>query len=322
MPSAIDIEMESTWPREFMAEIQRHRPLVLDYQRERARIDKIMQSDDLEARFSSPPSNRHKPEYASLASRLDKMLTHHRLVGYHCTCLSSREIASIKAEGMRTLSAELIQEKFQGAVRDGYLTRGTADLLLRHKYLVAAMNDESGHRTGMTWFCANRSTLTLASHVCNLFRYWGGEATRGGPAGHPEILQEIVEIGTPCIVKCAIPVMDSRRHYDNYAEHFLSSSVANELEYPEPSGMFNFHVTVAVTFENVLKVIEYEDSEFEELTRSKSWRIQHSINRQQLDKWDKWESQPITPVPRAWPDVYAMSDEELLEIARKLDDQV
>jgi hypothetical protein len=321
MPSAIEIELESTWPPEFLADVQMHRSLVLDYQRESARIDKIMQSDDLEARFN-PPSNPHKPEYELLALRLDKMLMRHRLVGFHCTCLTLREIASIKAEGMRPLSTALIQEKFQGAIRDGYLTHNAAELLLHHEDHVAAMNDQSGRRTGMTWFYANRSTLTEPSGVCNLFRYWGGESTRGGPAGHPEILREIAEIGTPCVVKCAVPVMDSRRHYDNYAKHFLSRSVANDLEYPEPSGAFNFHVTVPVTFANVLKVIEYEDAEFEELTRSKSWRIQDSINRQQRDKWDKWESQAVTPVARAQSDLYAMSDEELLEIARKLDDEV
>jgi hypothetical protein len=321
MPSAIEIEMESTWPPEFLAEVQMHRSLVLDYQRERARIDEIMQSDDLEARFN-PPSNRHKLGYELLASRLDKMLTHHRLVGYHCTCLTSREIASIKAEGMRPLSTALIQEKLQGAIRDGYLTHDAADLLLLHEDHVAAMNDQSGHRTGMTWFCANRSTLTEPSGVCNLFRHWGGEATRGGPAGHPEILREIAEIGTPCIVKCAVPVMDSRRHCDNQAGHFLSRSVANDFEYPEPPGRFNFHVTVPVASENVLKVIEYEDAEFEELTRSKSWRIQDSIDRRERDRWDKWESQPVTPLAGALSDVYAMSDAELLEIARKLDDEV
>jgi hypothetical protein len=305
-----------------LAEVQMHRSLVLDYQRERERIDEIMQSDDLEARFFNPPSNRHKAEYASLASRLDKTLTHHRLVGYHCTCLTQREIVSIKAEGMRPLSAALIQAKFQGAIKDGYLAHGTADLLLRHESLIAAMNDQNGHRTGMTWFCANRSTLSEPSHVCSLFRYWGGEATRGSPAGHPEILREIAEIGSPCIVKCAIPVTDSRRHSDNYAEHFLSRSVADDIEYPEPSGAFNFHVTVAVAFANVLKVIEYEDAEFEELTRSKSWRIQDSIDRRERDSWDKWESLPITSVAGARSDVYAMSDAELLEIARKLDDEV
>jgi hypothetical protein len=158
--------------------------------------------------------------------------------------------------------------------------------------------------------------------VCNLFRHWGGEATRGGPAGHSEILREIAEIGTSCIVKCAIPGMDSRRRYDNYAEHFLSRSVADDLEYPEPPASFNFNVTVPVAAANVLKVIEYEDAEFEELTRSKSWRIQDSINRRERDRWDKWESQPVTPVAGAQSDVYAMSDAVLLEIARKLDDEV
>jgi hypothetical protein len=321
MPTPIEIELESTWPPEFLAQVQTHRSLVLDYQGERARIDRILQSDDWEARLN-PPSNRHQSDYETLASRLDKMLAHHRLVGYHCTCLTQREIASIKAEGMRPLSMQLIQEKFRGAVSDGFLTRSMADLLLGHEYLFAAMNNQSGNRTGMTWFCANRSTLTEASGVCNLFRYWGGEATRGGPAGHPEILREIGGIGTSCIVKCAVPYVDSRRHYDNYAERFLSRSVADDIEYPEPPAGFEFYVTVPVAAANVLNVIEYEDAEFEDLTRSKSWRIQDSINRQEREKWDKWEFRPITPMAGAPGDMAGMSDEELLELMRKLEEEV
>jgi hypothetical protein len=273
---AIEIEVESTWPEEFLGEARKHRSLIINYQRERQRIDRMVQDDVIGRSF--PPANRHEPDYRALVSRLDALLMPHRLVGYHCTRLTPQEIAWIKAEGMRTLSVELVHEKIRQCVSGGHLTPDQGDFLVRHKFQMAALSDRHGSRTGMTHFCANSSTLRISWDVFRLFRSWGGEATRGSPAGHPEILREIAHIGTPCVVKCAIPFADVQHYWINFAECFLSRFVAPEVEYPHPPADFNFYTEVDLPGANVLQVIEFVDAEFEELTGYSGWPARESIN--------------------------------------------
>lgn len=274
--AAIEIEVESTWPDEFLAEARAHRSLIIDCQRERQRIDRLVRDDVIRRTF--PPSNRHEPDYLTLVRLLDAVLLPHRLVGYHCTRLTPREIAGIEIAGMRTLSAALVREKIRGCVTDGHLNPEQGEFLLRQESQIAALSDRHGRRTGMIWFCPNRSTLRSPSHVYRLLRYWGGEATRGSPAGHPDILREIAHIGTPCIVKCAIPLVDARQFRDSYAERFLSQFVAAEVEYPEPTADFDLYTEADLAGANVLKVIAFADAEFEELTGQSAWPARESLN--------------------------------------------
>ena len=66
------------------------RGLIVDYQRERLRIDQLCQ-DDLEMRIH-PPQNRYAPAYCALVAVLEPTLVHHRIVAYHCTRLTESEI--------------------------------------------------------------------------------------------------------------------------------------------------------------------------------------------------------------------------------------
>jgi hypothetical protein len=316
---AIEIEAESTWPEEFLSEARKHRSLLIDYQREYERIDDLVRDDVMARTF--PPPNRHKPDYSALASRLEVVLMPHRLVGYHCTRLTPREIARIRAGGMRTLSARLVHEKIAECVSDGHLTPDQGDFLRRHEFQIAALSDRRGGRTGVTYFCANRSTLSLAGGVHNLFRYWGGEATRGSPAGHPDILREIAHIGTPCIVKCAIPFVDARSVCENYAERLLSQFVVAEVEHPSPSTVINFHTEVDLAGGNVLKVIAFADAEFEDLTGYSGWAESDNINP--AGQRGLLESAEAIATPSS--DIHApldISDAERAEIIERLEREI
>jgi hypothetical protein len=318
---AIDIEVEATWPAEFLAEARKHRALIIDYQRERQRIDRLVQ-DDVIAR-TYPPSNRYDTAYRDLVSRLEPELMPHRLVGYHCTRLTSREIAEIESGGMRMLTPQLVAEKIAGCVKDGHLTSDRGDFLLHHGSQIAALRDQHGRRTGMLWFCANNSTLRISSRVYRLFRYWGGEATRGSPAGHPEILREIAHIGTPCIVKCAIPFVDVQQNGLTFVGRFLSRFVASEVEYPHPQADFDFHTEIDLAGANVLKVIEFANAEFEDLTGSAGWCENERINLKQgrSDYKDDVRRQEIDDAPRIATRI-EISQAEWTQIGERLDREV
>jgi hypothetical protein len=125
-------------------------------------------------------------------------------------------------------------------------------------------------------------------------------------------------MGISCIVKCAVPVADAKRSYDVYAEHFLAQIVARDIQNPEPSPVFNFHVEVPVT--NVLKVIEYSDPEFEALTGCSRWPERDSIDPRDRDKWVE-DDVPQVVAPRPDPlTVHEMTDEELEMIILGLDE--
>jgi hypothetical protein len=318
---AIEIEVESTWPEEFLAEAHKERSLVIDYQQERQRIDRLVRENVIGRTF--PPSNRYEPEFRDLVSQLDTILMPHRLVGYHCTRLTPREIAGIKTEGMRTLSPNLVQEKIRGCVSDGYLTSDRGDFLLQHDFQISALSDRHGRRTGMTWFCPNRSTLRIPSLVYRLFRYWGGEATRGGPAGHPDILREIEHIGMPCIVKCAVPFVIARQYLASYAERFLSRFVAEAVEHPYPTADFDLYTENDLPCTNVLAVIEFADAEFEGLTGSNGWREDENLspNPPQGSRHSDTGQAIVTPSADRRP-ALEISEVECAEIISRLEREI
>jgi hypothetical protein len=56
-----------------------------------------------------------------------------------------------------------------------------------------------------------------------------------------------------------------------FTERFLSEFVSGEVEYPEPSPDFDLYTRKAVAAADVLKIIEFSDPAFEELTRCSTW---------------------------------------------------
>ena len=185
----LDVELEdpSTWPGDFQTAISAGRALILAYHQERSRIDQVCQEDILSRLNSS--ANRYEDDYRSLLKRLDASLCNHRIVGYHCTRLLPEEIVEIADTGLRVLSPSLVERRIARAVAAGYLSQNNADRLTSSEAMRRNLGDGSGKRTGMIWFCPNRSSLADASGVHRLFRSWGGRAAarRSGHALHRQV---------------------------------------------------------------------------------------------------------------------------------------
>jgi hypothetical protein len=273
----VEIEVAETWPPDFLQEALRNRDLVLAYQREQLRIDRLCQ-DHIFVRMD-PPENEYRSAYDELVERLDDILTRHRIVGYHCTRLTPGEISGIKSDGLHLLSPDLVRRRLDRCVADGHMVQVHRKYLDDCQIMHESLGNEHGHRTGMIWFCPNRSTLQDYSGVCRLFRSWGGEAVYVGQEQDANIAPVLARIGTPCIVKCAIPFPCDWPYHPKFAARFLSQLIAADIEYPEPPADFDLRTTQDVRPSDVLEIIEYSDPRFEELTSASTWSAHYWINQ-------------------------------------------
>lgn len=266
----VEIEAVETWPSDFYQGVAQERDLILSFQRERRRIERLGEKDIM-LRIN-PPMNQYKNRYNALLDRLDPYLTRHRLVGYHCTRLTPSEIGGIRSTGLRVLSAELIRQRLDQCVADGYMTQSHREDLEGCRHVCARLANEQGNRTGMIFLVANRSTLQCASAVYGLFRSWGGEVLNG-PHGN-----ELTGIGTPVIVKCAIPFTCCYPCIPTFASRFFSQFVAKKIKYPDPPADFDLMTRVDIPSSQILDVIEFPDPRFEALTACSTWHERYGVN--------------------------------------------
>jgi len=126
------------------------------------------------------PANRCAFAYRGMVVGLERILTENRIPAYHCTRLTAIEIYNIKNSGVRLLSADLVRERLTQCRADGHLEEVDYEYLKNSPTIERSLNNRHGNRTGMIWFCPNRSTLRKSSAVYKLFRYWGGEASTLG----------------------------------------------------------------------------------------------------------------------------------------------
>jgi len=275
MRLTVEIEDQKSWPPDFVTGVTTNRPLIIAYQRERSRIDRLCQ-DDVMARIH-PPINKHKAAYADLVERLEQLLLLHRLVAFHCTRLTPQEVEEIKTGGLRLLTKDLVKRKLDRCHAHGHITRDTYEYLQASESIADNVGDVHAHRSGMIWFCPNRSTLRECSEVYRLFKSWGGEAIYSGHEQDANVSNVLTGIGIPCIVKCAIPFERAEQFYTNFTERFLSQYIAEEIEYPEPSAGFDLKTTRNLLASDVLDIIPFSDPRFEDLTQNSCWPVHYRI---------------------------------------------
>ena len=281
----VEIEDIQSWPEEFRDEAFKHKTLLISYHQEYRRISRLGE-EVLIARVY-PPLNEFEEEYRALADRLETILSERRIVGYHCTRLTASEIKAIKNRGLNILSKELVQQRLDNALIDGLLTEEEALYLRNSDNLKETLDDKYGGRTGMIWFCPNRSSLQYESGVYRLFRSWGGEAIYWGHERDDNIAHAIRRLGKPCIVKCALPFCVAGHFSERLSDRFLSYVVSDAIEYPEPSVRFDMCSKQNLAATDILEIIEITDPEFEQLTGYKSWTTKTILEQAALaiDLW-------------------------------------
>jgi len=272
MGPIIELEDDTTWPSPFREKAFAAKELVIAYQRERDRIDQLAVTDAL-IRINRPP-NAYESDYLFLVDQLEAMMATYRIVAYHCTRLTPKEVEDIKSNGLHVLTADLVRNKIKNCAADGHITQTDAEYLLSSEYIARTLGNKCGKRTGHICYCPNRSTLRSASDVCRLFRSWGGEAIYWGDEVDARMSSILRRVGVPYIVKCAIPLSDVKHQYPPISARFLSRLVAADIEHPEPGEAFDLFAERDLEPSNVLDLIGYADPRFLTLTEFNRWRPQ------------------------------------------------
>ena len=265
----IEVEEPASWPDEVRRRVSKDRSLILAFQNEYSRIEKL-QREDVSARINVP-HNPYEDAYEQMLEELNTLLVPHRIVGFHCTRLTPREMQDVRTSGLRVLSPALVMERLSNCHADGHIANPLFETLRSSPQVAASLSDRHGVRTGMIWFCPNRSTLRDGSAVSRFFRHWGGEAVYVGHEQEIGVATLLRRIGSPCIVRCAIPFARARRSATSYAARFVAQSISAEFECPEPPAHFDLRSEEDVPASDVREIIPYPASAFEQLTGCSTW---------------------------------------------------
>jgi hypothetical protein len=269
----IEVEDPDSWPPEFRRKAWELRPLSLRYQTERRRIDRLAQAD-VSVRIN-PPSNQYQSEYLDAVTELETELSRHRIIGFHCTRLTPTEVTNIVQAGLKRLSPQFLYQRIDHCVAQGFLTESEGDSLRASDSIRHCVNNRSGRRTGLLWFCPNRSSLADYAGVSRFFRMWGGETVYWGHEDDSYIAAVLRRVGVPCVVRCAIPHGRALQHHSNFSERFLAQLLADKFENPEPPADFDLYTETDIAPTEVIGVFSAPGPEFAALTRFEEWPEQY-----------------------------------------------
>jgi hypothetical protein len=267
----VEVETPSTWPKDFRQLAESNIQLIISYQKERTRIERLGWNDVM-LRLN-PPTNPHKHDYLSLVQQLEAILLKHNIIGYQCSRLLPEEILDIQSSGLKILTEELVFSKIQLALNAGHITVDEYHLLKNSDHIKQHLANEYGYSTGMAWFCPNRSTLKDCGAVYRLFRSWGGEAVYNAHEEGDNEIPALRHIGIPCIIKCTFPFRDANQYYDNFSARLLSYLVAHEVDSPEPPAAFDMHINKNLAADEVLEIIELSNPLFSAVLGHKSTKV-------------------------------------------------
>lgn len=270
----IELERPETWPDAVHRLVEKQRGLLIAYQQERERIDRLGQTD-VQIRIS-PPENPYRPEYDAAVASSEALLRGHRLVGYHCTRLTPAEIEGIRRDGLRALSPTLVRDRLEALVGAGLMQPAQRQFILDSSIFKAHLANRHGDRTGIVWLCPSRSMLRDAAGVYPLFRSWGGEALYASFREEVSVAGALTQLGRPAIVQCAVP-LPADDLYGCRAAHLLSNAVREQIAHPEPSPTFDWSVERCLAPSEVIDIITFDDTRFEDLTGHGDWATEYRL---------------------------------------------
>ncbi|MEX1093412.1 MAG: hypothetical protein WEF28_09670 [Acidimicrobiia bacterium] len=197
----VDVDDESTWPATVVAAVQ-------------AEVERL---PELSAYTSDL---RIDPDDGWFRSLFEGRL----LLAYHVTRLLDPEVASIRSQGLRMLTRELVGDRLATAVLAGVLSPSEAEALYDGDVFASRMNHE--HRQDRV--CVFTSRTTLDNSVSGLWRpmaTWGGEAiyfTRTGD----DMVSRLRSLGRPAIIVVGLDIVGEWDSH--YASPGILSSFAGK----------------------------------------------------------------------------------------------
>jgi hypothetical protein len=156
---------------------------------------------------------------------------------YHCTRLLEHELAAIRAQGLRRLTAELVLERIDRALACKAITPAEAEHF-RKKHAFAVGEEEN--REGKVCLFSYRQTMDDAHSVEDLLGIWGGEAIYSHVGSEWE--KRLRTLGTPAIIAVDVDVTQPPQGAEEHYIHpdVLAFFIGLELELEEPNLEIHF----------------------------------------------------------------------------------
>ena len=256
----IEINDVKTWPADLLALLEKQESLLTNYLDRKNEILELRNSDYSKYLIAY---NKFTAPRQAVLDQIESELKDSLFIGYHCTRITERESLDILRSGLEPSSKELYLRRINNLLIDGYISKDFFDILSTIE-LQAYTSDE-------IWLFFGKEDLKKESGVGDLLEYWGGEALYKS-LGNKQ--SELRKIGKPSII---LLVLDLIKITDE--KNASQSKVANVIVcfYLLSKGFdstdigVEFYVNYFVKPENILKIINVEDSEFNLLTESASW---------------------------------------------------
>ncbi|MEW9799350.1 hypothetical protein [Alteromonas sp. CYL-A6] len=197
-------------------------------------------------------------EYDAAIKKLRDLLRNHTLIGYHCTKLTKKEITHIEQKGMQLQNAESLKERILSLKSDRVITADIAELLIERNQA------DDVCRKNKLWFCFFEPLLD-PDGIKRLFRSWGGEALYNLHEHNPKTGQILREIGTPCVIKAKVPVIDLIESYypDSPMIRTFLSKKGHQIENSTEHEGFSIR---DISVQNIIQIIRHPSKEFQALT--------------------------------------------------------
>jgi hypothetical protein len=258
----IDSDDETSWPEALVNALEPLTQALRAFHDERRRIDLDARNDVMLRIYR--PCNPYEASWNRALELADAAIAGHRLLGFHATRLTLPEQKSVASSGLKVLSSDLFEARLSSLEADRLVTGDQAkSLRSRHQVL-------DDNRSGMTWFCFNRSSLCDEDGISRLFRSWGGEALYNSHEDDVHTGPILRRIGEPCIVVAAVPI-ESIETFMTVGNRLLNAWASRRNILIPHQVEFEGYSRFDTSAGNVVRIVTFRHAEFLALTCHDQW---------------------------------------------------
>lgn len=131
----------------------------------------------------------------------------------HCTRLLDHEVDAVRAQGLRLLNLELINERLTQAREQGLLTEGEFATLRADNCLTQGAVKWAKRSDQVCLVLSSAAMIHHSAGLHRLLSYWGGEAIYWRHCeSAPALAQKLHSLGQPTMVTAFVDLSDPQAH--------------------------------------------------------------------------------------------------------------
>lgn len=156
--------------------------------------------------------------------RFRELLVGSQLMAYHATRLLPHELASIRRQGLRLLTPELVSDRIRDAHAGGFISEAQRELL---EGGTVFSKDPAANRRDRICFFLSEETFKNQAGLWRLLSTWGGEAIYWEHDERSDLVADLRRLGTPAIVVAGLRHLEEgwRAHavWPELPKHFVGT---------------------------------------------------------------------------------------------------